>query len=139
VVKAIGFGTDISINSDSAECSKFLSSIVDRCDSQHAECHAKTQSVLPHRVIDLGPHNDTDILKPRLYISNGEKARYIALSHCWGPGHTFKTEQKSFADRCRGIDLVDLPQNFRDAIKVARSLRVRYLWIDSLCIIQDDR
>src|SRR5207248_2982479 len=37
------------------------------------------------------------------------------------------------------IPLSDLPPTFRDAIAVTRTLRVRYLWIDSLCIIQDDR
>jgi hypothetical protein len=138
VVTAVGFGTDISFNSNFEECFKFLRSTVDRCDNQHPECRMKTPSVWPRRVIDLGPHDDTDILKPRLYILNGEKVRYIALSHCWGQGKLSR-QQKSVADRCRGIDLVDLPQNFRDAIKVARSLRIRYIWVDSLCIIQDDR
>jgi Heterokaryon incompatibility protein (HET) len=37
------------------------------------------------------------------------------------------------------ISIVDLPANFRDAIHIARKLCVRYIWIDSLCIIQDSR
>jgi Heterokaryon incompatibility protein (HET) len=36
-----------------------------------------------------------------------------------------------------GISLGDLPQTFRDAIEVARRLNIPYIWIDSLCIIQD--
>jgi hypothetical protein len=37
-----------------------------------------------------------------------------------------------------GIPLVALPQTFLDAITVTRHLNIRFLWIDSLCIIQDD-
>ncbi|KAL8910062.1 MAG: hypothetical protein Q9171_004616 [Xanthocarpia ochracea] len=39
---------------------------------------------------------------------------------------------------CTEIPLEDLPQTFRDAICVTRNLGYRYLWIDSLCIVQDD-
>jgi hypothetical protein len=35
------------------------------------------------------------------------------------------------------IPEAELPQSFKDAVRVARRLGVRYLWIDSLCIIQD--
>ncbi len=38
----------------------------------------------------------------------------------------------------RGIDVVDLPKTFQDAVHITRNLDVQYLWIDSLCIIQDD-
>ncbi|KAK4442309.1 HET-domain-containing protein, partial [Podospora aff. communis PSN243] len=31
-----------------------------------------------------------------------------------------------------------LPKTFQDAIELARKLRIRYIWIDSLCIVQDD-
>jgi len=37
-----------------------------------------------------------------------------------------------------GILLSDIPKTFQDAVKVARELNIAYLWIDSLCIIQDD-
>ncbi len=37
-----------------------------------------------------------------------------------------------------GIDIDDLPPTFRDAVTVVRKLGLRYLWIDSLCIIQKD-
>jgi hypothetical protein len=38
-----------------------------------------------------------------------------------------------------GIRFADLPKTFQDAIMVARYLGVRYLWIDALCIVQDDK
>jgi hypothetical protein len=36
------------------------------------------------------------------------------------------------------MKVAELPQTFRDAIFVTRALSVQYLWIDSICIIQDD-
>ncbi|KAK2471598.1 hypothetical protein H9L39_16589 [Fusarium oxysporum f. sp. albedinis] len=67
--------------------------------------------------------------------------KYVALSHCWGmlepetvPGYC--TTASNISDRQKGFKIVDLPQTFRDAIEVARELKVHYLWIDSLCIKQ---
>lgn len=37
-----------------------------------------------------------------------------------------------------GMPITELPQTFHDAIEVCRALNIRYLWIDSLCIIQND-
>jgi hypothetical protein len=39
----------------------------------------------------------------------------------------------------RGIAWSEVSKYFRDAIAITRKLGIRYLWIDSLCIIQDDR
>lgn len=37
------------------------------------------------------------------------------------------------------ISIPELPQTFQDAIAITRSLHVRYLWIDSLCTMQDSQ
>ena len=65
--------------------------------------------------------------------------RYLALSHCWGKIKIITTEKESFETRKEGIDPDTLSKTFRDAVEVTRTLGFRYLWIDSLCIIQDDR
>ncbi|EKG10507.1 Heterokaryon incompatibility [Macrophomina phaseolina MS6] len=49
----------------------------------------------------------------------------------------FKTETKSLEKNCHAMPLYDLPRTVQDAIRLARSLKIRYIWIDSLCIIQD--
>jgi len=49
-----------------------------------------------------------------------------------------KTERNSLHDRKEGIPWKDIPKTFQDAMVVTRSLGLRFLWIDSLCIIQDD-
>jgi hypothetical protein len=65
--------------------------------------------------------------------------RYIALSYPWGkdpPHEHFVTNPKNFAAHKSTIAESRLPQTLTDAVKTARHLNVRYLWIDSLCIIQ---
>jgi hypothetical protein len=91
---------------------------------------------LPTRVLDLGPCDGTDDL--RLFVTEGAKARYAALSHCWGKHRLLTTTTQNVLAHRQCIKLNSLPKTFQDAVKIARSLDLRYLWIDSLCIIQDD-
>ncbi|RSL91000.1 hypothetical protein CEP51_000446 [Fusarium floridanum] len=49
-----------------------------------------------------------------------------------------ETTKSTFDEFCQGIPLNKFPQTFKDAIVVCQKLQIRYLWIDSLCIIQDD-
>ncbi|KAL1607629.1 hypothetical protein SLS60_002563 [Paraconiothyrium brasiliense] len=63
---------------------------------------------------------------------------YIALSHCWGRSQSFRLLRENIAAHKKGIELGSLPQTFKDAVALTRKLSVCYLWIDSLCIIQDD-
>ncbi|RDW59150.1 hypothetical protein BP5796_12074 [Coleophoma crateriformis] len=94
-------------------------------------------SKLPTRVIDVG--NATT--EPFLKITRGETGRYLALSHRWGPlesqQHMLMTKTKTIDKLCRKIPLYSFPTTFRHAIEVTRSLGVQYIWIDSLCIVQD--
>ncbi|KAK3367686.1 heterokaryon incompatibility protein-domain-containing protein [Podospora didyma] len=63
---------------------------------------------------------------------------YIALSHRWGKSQHFTTTKFTLEDRRRGFKVEDLPGTYKDATFVARNLGFKFLWIDSLCIIQDD-
>lgn len=47
------------------------------------------------------------------------------------------TTSTSLKPNQEGIDITILPQTYKDAIRVARDLHIRYLWIDAICIIQD--
>lgn len=93
--------------------------------------------LLPDRVIWVKPDNSEEI---RLVEPKNVHAQYIALSYCWGPvlPEIFLTDAATFADRKAGIKFADLPELFRGVINCARMLRIEYIWIDRLCIIQDD-
>lgn len=65
--------------------------------------------------------------------------RYAALSHCWGAAGTLATTLRATVDSFKtGLDLHYLPSNFRDAIYATRRLGISLLWVDALCIVQDD-
>lgn len=65
-------------------------------------------------------------------------ANYVALSHCWGPEPPLKTTSKNRRQMERDLSWSFLPKTFQDAILVTLHLGMQYIWIDSLCIIQDD-
>jgi hypothetical protein len=115
---------------------------VNNCVQNHADCPKPSSGWLPKRVVDVGPSDGSVI--PRLIETDDqsfdcphEEQRYVCLSHCWGTKQIITTTMASIADHKRGICPNDLSQTFKDAIKVTRSLGERFLWIDSLCIIQD--
>lgn len=108
------------------------------CDQNHA-CHTTTLRPMPKRVIDVEKGWPETV---HLYETNGEDQRYVALSHRWGPRENhplFCTYSTNIADfKKTGIKVKDLPKTFEDSVITTRELGIRYLWIDSLCIIQGD-
>lgn len=82
-------------------------------------------------------------LHPKLVSTNGmesSESRYIALSYRWP--ENFPNEAKStrytVREHMRRLDVSKLPRNFNDVFQVASTVGINYVWIDSLCIIQDD-
>lgn len=70
------------------------------------------------------------------------EARYCALSHCWGPPSSITTQLNKHTYEeytTEGIAVTDLPKTFHDAVAFTRTLGCRYIWIDSLCIIQKNK
>jgi hypothetical protein len=105
------------------------------CDESHKHVESRVAK-LPRRVLDVGDQYDSDGV--RLCETDGDaRGIYIALSHRWQDG-TSMTIGDNVRDRRAGIKLADLPQTFQGAVRITRRLGIRYLWIDSLCIIQDD-
>lgn len=89
---------------------------------------------LPTRVVDVGRHDG----KVRLIEGNGQKHRYMCLSHCWGSHQIITTTKSTIMNRMQGIRTEDLSKTFMDAIMMTRRFGIDYIWIDSLCIIQND-
>ncbi|PVH98971.1 HET-domain-containing protein [Periconia macrospinosa] len=79
---------------------------------------------------------------PRAERRKGRKGtvgRYVSLSYCWGHSQEFTTTRATMEARKAGITVADMPETYQDIIKITRELGLRYLWVDSLCICQDDR
>ncbi|KAM7195331.1 heterokaryon incompatibility protein [Naviculisporaceae sp. PSN 640] len=107
---------------------------LDNCRETHIQCPAVVIDSLPKRILQLGD-NDQDI---RLLETTDEQGGYAALSYCWGQTGNVTTTRDSLAGRLKKIDPKEVPKTILDAIHITRSLGLRYLWVDSLCIIQND-
>ncbi|KAH7268630.1 heterokaryon incompatibility protein-domain-containing protein [Fusarium solani] len=123
-------------DTSSKESFAMVSSWIDECLETHPGC-AKTEQItrekrkFPARLLDLT--NGKVVLREGI-----RPDRYVCLSHCWGKtAHTALTTKKTFKDHLVSINWECLTQTFQDAIKICRRLDIPFLWIDSLCIIQD--
>ncbi|KAL2072115.1 hypothetical protein VTL71DRAFT_11458 [Oculimacula yallundae] len=113
------------------------------CQSRHNHCLKKFDRLLPKRILDVnatvsGGSSEMDLISDKIIrlvtTPRGERGEYVALSYCWGEEQPHKTTQCCLPDYERSIDLSTLPQTIRDAVFVTR----RYLWMDSMCIIQNN-
>ena len=103
------------------------------CINLHSRCksHLIETGSLPSRVLEITYER---ICLRETYGMDGE---YAILSHCWGPRPIITTTTQNVRSRCQNIDFSDLSKTFQDAVTVTQSLGIKYLWIDSLCILQD--
>jgi Heterokaryon incompatibility protein (HET) len=118
--------------------------------NSHTKCNSSDsiQSFSPSRLLDIGDA-DKGIITLRITKEHDTTGRYIALSHCWGELPMLKLVDRISADETgvpvllkrmkAGFSVADLPKTFREAVAIARRLSVRYLWIDSLCIVQNSK
>ncbi|UPL00481.1 hypothetical protein LCI18_011415 [Fusarium solani-melongenae] len=107
------------------------------CVDNHPECRGDTLRELPTRLIMVSPLGVN--VSARLCETLGKTGQYCALSYCWGGDQLHKTTRQKYATYLRELPYEELPQTIRDAFQVARSVGVRYIWIDSLCIVQDEK
>jgi Heterokaryon incompatibility protein (HET) len=119
---------------------QIIQQLISDCNDKHSTCGLVKQAGLPSRLIDVQLDNEGET---RLVSSAGlcGSTKYAALSHVWGNiqanGPFLTTTEATIDARRHGIDISTMPPNFQDAITVARALGLRYIWIDSICIIQD--
>jgi hypothetical protein len=127
----------LQFHSDSDAVFDLASKWLRKCDRLHEDCnHVNGDHTLPRRVIDVGSQDRPPFVR---HSMADEKARYLALSYCWGQtGVPNKTTTANLSQYTNEIPLQDMPRTIYDAILVTRRLGVRYLWVDSLCIVQDD-
>ncbi|KUJ17701.1 HET-domain-containing protein [Mollisia scopiformis] len=121
------------------------------CSRHHKQCVAFTRQVaslrfVPKRLLDLtniklDPNGNYLEGKPVLIsaasFEGSPNISYAALSHCWGKLQPLRTLMSNVSDWEKGIPWKKFPKTFRDASFIAKSLGIDYLWIDSLCIMQD--
>ena len=135
----------LPISPNAQDCAKIIGGWIDQCSLEHIFCNEEqARHFLPTRLIDVGLFNSQNHV--RLVCTSDfqdTSAKFAALSHCWGARDDRiktipKTTKATIQDRLERVCWDELTQTFQDAIAVTRSLNLRYIWIDSLCIVQND-
>lgn len=112
---------------------------IDKCVRWHEKCSYSESDDRdfkpPTRLLDLGVEGSSII-----HLRNGHDClgRYATLSHCWGNSPSTTTTKATLSSRMNGFNTSILCRTMRDAVAITRSIRIQYLWIDALCIVQDD-
>ena len=130
--------TSKSTTTASVETWKIAQRWLKNCESQHILCQERRGTTLwhPTRLLDIGI--ESKILSWCFLVENCDLDKsqpYVTLSHRWGHAPFLKLRPENFEELKHGIPISLLPKTFQDA---ARRMSIRYMWIDSLCIIQDD-
>lgn len=113
------------------------------CDQGHELCASQAkvgahdQTVFPTRLLRINHGVEDEII---LVDSDSllNRPKYVALSHCWGTEQLLRTTNDTIERHRQGIKVAVLPRTFQDAIFICNNIQIDYLWIDSLCIVQDD-
>ncbi|KAI1780884.1 HET-domain-containing protein [Hypoxylon cercidicola] len=131
---------------DDALCPENILMVVDSLKKSSYTLTYVEGNVYPARLIEAGElgavscrlvetHSHPEFAGPSLIP-------YAALSYCWGPQEDaalqFKTERCSLEDRLSGFQVDQVTPILRDAIQITRALGIPYLWVDAVCIVQDD-
>lgn len=138
-------------------CENALSQIdewLETCRLDHGEsCDvAREKMELPTRVIDLSAMPTRKMMLANnswseLFLGaecrlvenrTQELGYYTALSYCWGLSRAYMTTKSTLEGRLVGFDFALLPKSLQDGIILTRFLGLQYIWIDCLCIVQDD-
>ena len=107
------------------------------CQQNHSKC--LRPAFRPQRLLHVGGGEVGHLtLQPCHENFVPTVLEYAALSYIWGGPQRFMTTKDSLGARMTRIDLGDLPGTIRDAVLVCRAIGIQWLWVDVLCIIQDD-
>ncbi|RDW87253.1 hypothetical protein BP5796_02947 [Coleophoma crateriformis] len=121
----------LEVSTASQSSLSFATELLERCRSSHPKCQSPDALITPTRLIELyegGCRLRTDVVVG---------TPYTTLSHCWGSIDILKL-RKDNINELHDFPLSKLSKTFQDAVFLSRSLGFKYIWIDSVCIIQDN-
>lgn len=114
---------------------------VNECLLEHVECRVSTShGKLPTRLVCIKSRSTSSELTA--YICHGDtlpnETPYVTLSHCWGEVEFITTTRANLNSFESSLPIDKLSKTFQDAFLATINLGFQYIWIDSLCIVQDD-
>lgn len=117
---------------------------IQQCTCDHSICvEDLPQVMMPTRLIELDERSTTHARLIEVHENATSSPisviRYAALSYCWGTSQQDGTTRSNLLSRLQqGLEVLALPKILQDTVLITKALGLRYLWIDSCCIIQDD-
>lgn len=104
------------------------------CNSQHQKYCIPAKAAAIEQKIRL-----VDVHEYKI-ISTASTKKYVALSYVWGSTTKplLTRDTISQYSSLNGLKASAIPQTISDTIQLVRDIGMRYLWVDSLCIIQDN-
>lgn len=121
---------------DHPGCLSFARQSLQECIEEHDKQRRLSPPQLPSRIIEVASRDNIRLIEVVHF-----RSPYLTLSHRWGDTAETtptKTTSATLAQHQRGIARETLTPVLRDAIDVTLGLGMTFIWIDSLCIIQDD-
>ena len=114
---------------------------IDYCNKNHPRCQNAGNMWQPTRLINVGTASAP--VAHLIHTSTlPETVKYATLSHCWGDpknAPVFRLLENNIEALQGALPIKELPCTFQETITLARILGISYLWIDSLCIIQESK
>jgi hypothetical protein len=121
-VTARNLASDVSPSSTCKEILRWI-----KACANHECCPEQVDTTLPTRVVD--------VTTLRVVNTMGKSGKYAALSYCWGASTQATLNSSTFHAFSRHIDFDVFSQTIKDAILVARSLSIDYLWVCNVNLI----
>lgn len=109
------------------------------CCGTHKACNLQERESTwyPARLVYLGLPGQTQWKVITTAQSTPWPSKYMTLSYCWGATHDLTLTASTLEKFSKGQNIHDLPQTFQDTFTIARRFSISYVWIDSLCVLQD--
>ncbi|KAI9150340.1 hypothetical protein HJFPF1_10102 [Paramyrothecium foliicola] len=120
-------------HTDSNESVEQLRHWIEECNTRHI-CYKPDQLKMPTRLVQV----TDDEVRIVSAIGPFPFQKYATLSHRWGATESLVLSRSTLAAFKVNIPWDTIPRLYRDSIQLIRQLGINYIWIDTLCILQDD-
>ncbi|PMD19873.1 HET-domain-containing protein [Hyaloscypha hepaticicola] len=129
--------SEVSFDTRAASWRKLLRN----CIEMHDDCQ-NNELFVPSRLLEITSFDAGEYHIRLICCQDRSVVRpYTTLSYSWGTGANgpSRTTKDNFHEHMCGISWTKLTKTVQDAIYVTHELDLKFLWVDSLCIIQDDQ
>ncbi|KAF2818581.1 HET-domain-containing protein [Ophiobolus disseminans] len=123
---------DVCLDPSSDVLANKMKCLIQDCEDSHETCISglSASRVMPKRLVRVDGGLQL--------VQASRKVRYTALSYCWGGYDKHQTQSTNINAREESIEFSNLLRTLQDGILFTRKLGIAHIWIDSLCIVQDD-